>query len=182
MIALALVAPGIAHANVGVPMLALAWPLQWIALIPIILLESEILRRGLNIPFSRMVWPVAKANAISTLVGVPIAWIAMLTPLMAISFGYSMIPAGTEVPTYVGYLLFPFTAAWVSGVSAWQVYFAFLILAVPFCWMSIFLEKGIVRRAFQELGEANVYPLIIRANASSYAALCFVSIVFPLAT
>lgn len=173
-------APSLVYANVGVPMLALAWPAEWLALIPIVALESEIMRRSLNVQFKAMIWPVTKANLISTLVGVPVAWIAMLTPMMLVGFLSQFVPAETEIPNAVQYLLFPLTAAWVMGSSSWQIYAAFLVLAVPFCLMSIFLEKGTIGCFFPNKPKKCIRAAVVRANIWSYVLLCIAAIAFPL--
>jgi hypothetical protein len=69
-----LVTPYVAFANAGVPMLALAWPAQWLALIPIVLLECAVSSQSIQVPFRQLIWPVGKANLVSTLVGIPLAW------------------------------------------------------------------------------------------------------------
>lgn len=176
----ALVGPGIAHANAGIPMLALAWPAQWLALIPIVLLECEVARRSMQLPFRRLLWPVAKANLISTLVGIPIAWLVMLLPTIGVGIGLSLIPTAVEIPTYIHYALFPLTAAWVGGDSVWQVYFAFIALTVPFCIVSIFLEEGVLRKAFPNYGHPAIHTFTVRANVFSYILLSGLALIFPL--
>ncbi len=169
-----------AHANAGVPMLALAWPAEWLALLPIILLEAKLIQSSIHVPFKQMIWPMTKANFISTLVGVPVAWLVMLAPLMLVSYGYYLVPTGVEMPSTAQYLLFPLTAAWVSGSSAWQIYFAFVVLAIPFCLISIFLERGVLIRAFPEIEKKLIHSSVIRANIWSYMLLSLLAIAFPL--
>ena len=169
----------IAHANAGIPMLALAWPVQWLALIPIVLLESEIARRALGVPFVRLIWPVGKANLLSTLVGIPLAWAAMLVPELIVAFGMSLVPNTTKIPDYVSYALFPFMAAWV-GDSAWQIFFAFAILTVPFCAISIYIEEKVLRRALTDQVLPVIHALTIRANIFSYVLLALLALLYPL--
>ena len=125
-----LVTPCIAFANAGVPMLALAWPAQWLALIPIVLLECAVSSQSIQVPFRQLIWPVGKANLVSTLVGIPLAWAVMLVPLFGVVLGLSLMPETVVMPTYLEYILLPLTAAWVGGESIWQIYFAFVILTV----------------------------------------------------
>jgi hypothetical protein len=174
-------APCFAHANTGVPMLALAWPAQWLALIPIVLLECELLRRPLQLPLRQVLWPVTKANLISTIVGVPVAWVVMLTPLMVVSFGFSLLPSSTIIPSFVEYLLLPLTAAWVAGSSSWQIYFAFVALTIPFCIVSIYLEEGSLRKSLPDQDRFIIHSLTVRANVWSYALLSALALIFPLA-
>ena len=172
--------PSPAHANAGVPMLALAWPAQWLALVPIIALECELSRRTLQLSFRQLLWPITKANLLSTAVGVPIAWFVMLVPLTAVGFGLSLFPNSTEIPRHVEYLLLPLTAAWVGGSSSWEIYFAFVVLTIPFCAISAFLENVVVRRSFPDLNRSAIRSVIVRANVWSYALLSALALVFPL--
>lgn len=150
--AILLLTPGVACADVGLPMLALAWPLQWLAFVPIVLLECELIRRRLKLPFTQMLWPTCKANLFSTIVGIPIAWIVML----------------------------PFGVAWVWGDNDWHTYFSFVILTIPFCLISIYLEEKVIRKSFPHLMRESVHPAMIRANVWSYAALSVLALVYPL--
>jgi len=175
-----LATPCVALANAGVPMLALAWPVQWLALIPIVLLECAVSRQSIQVPFRQLIWPVGKANLVSTLVGIPLAWAVMLIPLFGVGLGLSLMPASTEMPTYLEYVLLPLTAAWVGGESVWQIYFAFVILTVPFCIISIFIEERILRRSFPKQDHAAIHAFTVRANVWSYVLLSALALIFPL--
>lgn len=182
MAALALLMSGSskAHANAGVPMLALAWPAQWLALIPIILLECAVSRQSIQVPFRQLILPVAKANLISTLVGIPLAWAFMLIPLFGVGLGLSLMPASAEMPIYMDHVLLPLTAAWVGGKSAWQVYFAFVVLTVPFCIVSIIIEERILCRSFPAHSHCVIRAVAVRANVCSYVLLSALALIFPL--
>lgn len=178
--AIALIAPDIASANAGIPMLALAWPAQWLAFIPIVLVECELIRRPLQLPFHSVIWPVIRANFISTLVGVPIAWLAMLAPLMVVGVGLSSLLASTNIPDYVQYIVFPFTAAWIGGSGPWEVYFAFTVLTIPFCIVSVFLEEGSIRKTLPDIDRSMLHRLVVRANVWSYVLLSILALAVPL--
>lgn len=175
-----LVTPYVAFANAGVPMLALAWPAQWLALIPIVLLECAVSSQSIQVPFRQLIWPVGKANLVSTLVGIPLAWAVMLIPLFGVGLGLSLMPESAEMPTYLEYVLLPLTAAWVGGESIWQIYFAFVILTVPFCVISIFIEERILRRSFPKQDHAAIHAFTVRANVWSYVLLSALALIFPL--
>jgi len=181
ILGVALIAPSNVFANAGVPMLALAWPAQWLALIPIILLECEICRRALQLSFRQLIKPVSSANLISTLIGIPLAWIAMLGLEFAVGIaGFSLLPKETEIPIYIQYLIFPFMSAWVAADNVWQVYFAFVILTVPFCIVSILIEERVLRRAFPNQPASTIHDFTRRANIMSYGLLSFIALLFPL--
>ena len=63
-------------ADIGVPMIGFYWPPAWLALIPIIVLEAWFARRDLKITWKIALLTTSVANSISTLLGIPIAWIA----------------------------------------------------------------------------------------------------------
>lgn len=172
--------PLLAQADAGVPMLALAWPAQWLALLPIIGLETLVLCRKIGFSWRLLVRPVTKANLASTLIGIPIAWIAMFCLEMLFGIGISQIPNSEALPKFVEYALFPFTAAWVGGDSVWQVYAAFVILTIPFCWISIIIENRILRRALPEVTPVLVKRATGWANIASYVLLSMLALLFPL--
>jgi hypothetical protein len=65
-------------ADAGAPMIFIEWPLMFCALVPVIVIETEVARRYLALPYPKAVAGAAKANILSTLVGVPLAWGIML--------------------------------------------------------------------------------------------------------
>ena len=76
-------------ANIGVPMIVIYWPLMVSALVPVILVEAMLIRRWVSLSTRDAFIGIAKANVFSTLVGVPLAWLAMF----ALEF-VVMLPAG----------------------------------------------------------------------------------------
>lgn len=178
---MALPLPVAAWANAGVPMLALAWPLQWLALAPIIVIEALVLAKFLGASLRLVVWPVAKANLISTLVGVPVAWAAMLLLEFLIAGGIvrALPTAITEAPSFQ-YVLLPFAAAWVGGSSPWEVYAAFVVLAVPFCLVSVYIERRYLSAGFPGELASQVREAVRVGNVLTYGLLVAVALFFPL--
>lgn len=169
-----------AVANAGVPMLALAWPAQWLALVPIIAVEATIIGRGLGVPPRSLAWPVTKANLLSTLFGVPIAWLAMLVVEFVVAGAFvSALPEAWANSKNLQYVLFPFTAAWVGASSPWEVFAAFLVLAVPFCVVSIYIEHRSLRKLFPEHA-AKLRALVRLGNIATYAFLSLLALLIPL--
>lgn len=173
--------PQMAYANAGVPMLALAWPAQWLALIPIILVEAEVFRRAFQLPLRSLIKPIAKANLVSTLVGIPFTWLAMLLLEFTVGYiGFLLMPGDSEIPVYLQYLFFPFMVAWIAPDNAWQIYLAFVMLTVPFCIISILIERWILRRALPDCPPASLHKITNRANILSYVLLLLLALWFPL--
>src|SRR5438309_5133249 len=65
-------------ADVGVPMIFVQWPLMICALLPVIAIEALVVRKRLSLSYGRAFGGAAKANVVSTLAGVPLAWGLML--------------------------------------------------------------------------------------------------------
>lgn len=62
------------QADAGIPMLAIAWPGMFLALIPVVLIEAWVLKPRLCLSMRRALKLASVANLASTVVGVPIAW------------------------------------------------------------------------------------------------------------
>src|SRR5439155_11355304 len=71
--------PTIARADMGLPLVAVILPPLWLALVPIILVEGVVLRRLTSAPFSKALASASLGNVVSTLIGIPIAWVALAT-------------------------------------------------------------------------------------------------------
>ena len=72
-------------------MLLLAWPASWAAFLPIVLVEGAIARQLLHLSFGAGIRLALVANAWSTLVGIPLTWIALtMLEFLVSSFGYSL--------------------------------------------------------------------------------------------
>src|SRR5690348_11213260 len=110
---LLLTIPATAWADPGLPMLVLVWPASVFVLGPIIAVEAWY---GQKLGFSREVaWKVAtKANIVSTLGGIPLAWLGML----ALQFltTYPLVAAGVSLPRAVWYygIYWTLGAAWLA--------------------------------------------------------------------
>lgn len=113
----------------------------------------------------------ALANA-----GIPMLVLAW--PAGAAGLVFGLLPAAVGEAPEARYLLFPFMAAWIGGSSTLEFQAAFLVLAVPFCMASVFIENRSLRGSTRE----ELWPTLRRAvrwaNVLTYALLCLaVSIV-----
>src|ERR1700738_3773212 len=59
-------------------MIFVEWPLMICALLPVIAIEALVMRKRLSLSYGRAFVSAAKANVVSTFVGVPLAWVLML--------------------------------------------------------------------------------------------------------
>lgn len=176
--ALLMVAAPPAWANAGIPMLALAWPAQWLALLPVVGIETFVVARAMRTPFKAQLWPVAKANLLSTAIGVPIAWFAML-----LIEGYvaavvlAQLPPVHELPVWAQVVVFPFLAAWIVEGSVLEIQASFLVLAIPFCFLSVYIEHRSLAGGVREEDRGRLRWAVRVGNVLTYSLLCLVVVV-----
>jgi len=136
------------YANLGIPMIAVQMPLLSGALPAVIFLEALLLRRWYSLDWPAALKPVILANAVSTLLGIPILWFILMMAQSGLvephlSTIRSLMPAA--------WIEVLFKPAWINFMPAeryWMVPLAFLILLIPAFFMTIVVEGPIYRRAF----------------------------------
>jgi hypothetical protein len=132
-------------ANAGVPMLFVQMPLLLIALPVIIATEAALCRRWLGASWKQAWKSAAIANALSTVVGFPILWIALV--IIQILVGGGGIPKLTE-PWFSVYSV-TVQAAWLMPFEDrlyWMVPTACIVLLVPAFFVTVFIEKKVYRK------------------------------------
>lgn len=166
-----------ASANAGIPMLALSWPVQWLAFFPVVAGEAAMLSSALERPYHQTLKLVAIANLASTLVGVPVAWFAMLLLEGAGGLLLSVMPERIADSTVFRYASFPLFAAWIGGSSSLEVKAAFLVLMGVFCWVSVLSERWVLARYVPSVDIKSLSKSVVRANITSYVFLCAVTVI-----
>lgn len=168
LVVLGFLVPTAAHANVGLPMIAVFLPPLWAALVPIVLLESIVIARRTGVPFRTSIGGLALANVVSTIVGVPVLWFLLATvELMCCGGALGLGSAWTKV--YAVTVQAPWLIPYESEFG-WMVPAALCTLAVVFATMSVFVEAPIVAR-FTKLQLRRLWSPMWAANLASYAAL-----------
>ncbi len=156
-------------------MIVLHWPLMLLALIPIIVLESFLMRDLVPIEFGKALLGVAKANLFSTAVGVPIAWAAMLVLEFA-----TLLPIGIAAQHWgwddgspaMQLVIVLLGSAWIPGGDAvWIVPGAIAVLLIPSFLVSVWLERKSCLRSWPELDAARIRRSVLLSNAASYGLL-----------
>lgn len=164
-------------ANVGVPVIFIHWPLMLCALVPVIILEALLIRRWLALSLRDAFVGVGKANVFSTLVGVPLAWLAMLAMEFAVTVPFRLAAAKWKweldgpVWQVLGFLL---SVAWLvpaEGYLHWMVPAAVALLLVPCFYLSVVLEGRSCTRTWTTVDPARVRRGVFAANLASYALL-----------
>ena len=166
-----------ASANAGIPMLAITWPVQWLAFFPVVAGEAAMLSTPFGQSFRSLVKPVAAANLASTLVGVPIAWFAMLMLEGAGGMLLSVLPEHVADSTAFRYATFPIFSAWIASGSPLGLKAAFVVLMVVFCGVSVLVERWVLGRYFPVVDRKTLGRAVLRANVASYLLLSVVAVV-----
>jgi hypothetical protein len=125
-------------ANAGVPMIFWQMPVAAIALLPIVVVESLVATPILKQPLGRVALRVLAANALSTFVGVPIAWIGMLVVNIATT---GTRAHGFDTP-WKAFQSVVLQASWLVPYEdqlVWLIPAATLILLVPYFLVSVFV-------------------------------------------
>ena len=142
-----------AHANVGLPMIAVMWPLMMLALLPIIAIETYVIctRLALSVGYAATVTFVA--NAVSTIIGIPVAWfLLLLTPVVRAAW------------------ISPFEEKKESDPDSFVANSA-LVLLVPFFFASWFIEYRIAIRMVPWLERGTVNAAVLAGNLITYGCL-----------
>lgn len=166
-----------AWANMGIPMLMIAWPAYVLGLIPVVAIEAFIGTRDLRLSWGEVTPVSLIGNLWSTFIGVPVVWGILFAVEMAIG-----MTLGEHLPTggAWNYVLFPFFIAWLGPTeNVWAVYAAFVLLAIPFCFASIWIESKVAIKKLPHQSPEAVRAWIRRANIWSYVLLVACAIAFP---
>lgn len=167
-------------ADAGVPMIALTWPIMLILLIPIIVTEGLLCKKWLGLS----TWQAMKANTLSnllsTVIGVPLAWGAMLG-FEVLSLGFLGSPIQKLPSPIADAISVLLGSAWVGPVGtndSWVIPVAALVLLVPFFFVSYGVEYLVLYHmvGVPEGGPPNVaYPrvrvAVRNANLVTYGAM-----------
>ncbi len=140
-------------ADAGLPMVALYLPPAWLALVPIILIESWYGSRQYKLTFRRTLFAQATANGFSTLIGIPVTWmLVVLVQFVTVRSG-----AGPA------WLLPDPSKASVAAATA--------VLTILFYLMSVVTEGFVVARFFPEEPRMIIRRWVAQANAITYVLL-----------
>jgi len=165
-------------ADVGLPMIFVQLPMMVLALVPVILVEGLLIRRWVSQSHRDTFWGVTKANVLSTLIGVPAAWLAML--IVEFVIGYPLVLAADKFHWSAESLalkvsMFLLTAAWVGppneGSEVLTVAAASAVLLVPSFYISVWIERRACLRAWPSVDPQSVRRGVFFANVASYGVL-----------
>lgn len=161
------------YANVGLPMLAIVWPLFWYAFIPIVAIEYWVIRKKLKPKSRELLNATIIANLGSTAIGLPVTWFVLVFLEFLLTGGSGDF---SKLPIFWEMLLTPTLGApWLSPYESelyWMVPVACAVLLVPFYFMSSWVEVKIVARYSEDSYTLDEIKMAVwRANRASYAFL-----------
>lgn len=168
--------PSICFADIGVPMLALEMPFMLPALIPIILIEVAIFKRGLKNSYKEVILPVASANLVSTLLGFPLVWALVLGIELLSTGGYALglLTMWEKIASVT------LQAAWLIPYGSdlyWMEPIALMVGLIPAFFASVYIEYFVIRRFFDE-DRRIIKRLSWKANAVTYTILLGFSAIY----
>lgn len=180
--------PTQAGANIGLPMLAVAWPIAWNGFFPVFFLEAWIWRKHLRKSMNDMLGLSFKANLLTTLLGMPITWFL----LCLYEFGVIRLLQHYEgsVHAYQALKHFPYghiagifvSFPWMGpmgllrpwrlvGFSLLSIFIAVSLLFLFFFIMSWWVEYLFARSKYEDIPKRELRRAAFRANVWSYVML-----------
>lgn len=158
------------YADMGLPMIALVIPASWLLFVPVVLAEAVVASRLLDKDYWGGVKQSAAANAVSTIVGIPVAWILLVVVQMVTGGGYArgLMTAGQRV--YAVTVQSPWLIPYEQNEMRWMVPTAGLVLCIPFFFASVVCEY-LVMKKLNPGKEAAVKRWAWSANAISYGII-----------
>jgi len=160
--------PATAWANIGVPMIFVTMPAMLIGLIPIIAIEAYLIKNQLNLLPKKAIISSGVANALSTLIGVPLTWGALVLVQMVTGGGGAH---GLQT-FFQKFLAVTWQAPWLIPYEsdlAWMIPTAMLVLLIPFFLVSWRVEYFIIKKMNKQIDAGAVKATCLKANAITYA-------------
>ena len=152
-------------ANVGVPMLLVVGPILILGLLPIVLIEAGLYRWRLGIGLGKALRGSLGAHLLSTLVGVPLTWVALVI-LQIATGGGGAHGVGIQAVTWQAPWLTPY-----RGHLFWMIPAAGMMLCVPFMVASVIIERNVLYNIWQDVDRANIRITCWLANGTTYGCL-----------
>jgi hypothetical protein len=165
-----LIVPAMVQANAGLPMIILIMPALGFSLIPIILIEAFYLRRRLSLSTASALKTTTLANLVSTLVGVPLTWLILVSVQMLLggggAFGLDTVWDKLLSVTLQSGWLIPY-----QSEMHWMIPAAGLFLLLPF-FLASWWSEYLVSRWLLKTAPCNELKTSVRnANLITYTLL-----------
>ena len=147
-------APPQAEANMAIPLLFWSLPLMVVALIPVIAIESYVLWAFLGTSAAYSILVVDSANVVSSIVGVPLSWILVLS--------LGILPGMTSaIATLMSY----------PNHSLLRITVSICALLFVCFFLSWFIEGWVAGLFLGEISTEQLDAAVFAGNAVTYSAL-----------
>ena len=163
--------------DAGVPVIFITLPIMSIALIPIILIESFVLRHYIKFNFKKIVFPVGIANAATVIIGYPLSW-GLLLVIELITTGGGCGPGFDTIGKSILTVLLE--SAWLcpwEDQLYWTLPIAIIIGLVVAFFISVYVEYFIIKRFFKK-EKQKMKKAVWVANIISYTILILFSLIY----
>jgi hypothetical protein len=158
-------------ANIGVPMLFVQLPLMIIALPVVILIEAALCKRWFSMEWKPALKATSVANAVSTLVGFPFMWLALVVVQMVLGGGSAPKIPDPWFSIYTVTVQAPWLLPYENKLY-WMVPTACLSLLVPAFFVTVWIERQFYRRSLQRDDTGiSISAATWRMHIASYAFL-----------
>ncbi len=149
-----------------------------IALVPIIVIEAFVISREIDTSVKKVIMPSSTANAVSTIVGFPLAW-GLLLGLELLTTGGSCGPGfDTLTSSIVTAVL---ESAWLcpwEDQLHWMVPVAFINCLIVAFFISVYSEYFVLRRMLVGQELPAVKNAVYRSNIVSYSLLVVLNLAY----
>jgi len=169
--------PLFAHADIGVPMIFISLPYMAIGLLPVVLIETMVFRKIFNLTYKKSVWTVAISNLVSTLIGIPIAWIVLVL--------FEILTMGSRAygidSIFKKFLAVTWQAPWLIPYEKelyWMIPSASLVLLIPFFFASWKVEFWVMEKYFPEIKVSELKSAEWKMNLFSYLFLAVCNVIW----
>ena len=164
------IAPGVAQANAGVPMIFLVMPAMVISLVPIVIVEALYLAHTMRLTGKAAGKASAIANLVSTLVGIPLTWLGLVAGQLITggdtAHGLGTLPDKLLAVTWQAPWLIPY-----ESELGWMIPAAGLMLLGPFFLVSWWTEYLVARRMLVDIEARLLKKAVRNANLLTYGLL-----------
>jgi hypothetical protein len=158
-----------AHADIGLPLIAVFLPPMWLALIPVVVVEAAVNGHLLAMPFRRSIVPASMGNLVSTIAGIPLMWLLLATAeLVCCGEAKGLSTSGAKI--YAVTIQAPWLIPYERDFH-WMIPLALLVFAVPCYALSVAIEAPFNVMAFKTTPKKLVWRATAAANLASYLCL-----------
>ena len=178
LLAILVTLPFPAYANAGIPMIFLTFPAMLIALLPIVFIEAVVINRTIAIPFRKIFIPCGIANAVSTIIGFPLAW-SLLLGLELLTIRGNCGPGFETFLSSITTAIFE--SAWLCVWEKqlhWMIPVAFINCLIVAFFISVLVEYFVFRKLLVGQEISNIKKATYKSNLMTYSLLIVLNLAY----